>query len=122
VALASVTAPTFLAFARFAQCGTTAAPISFTDLRLSLPVSAMPDAVHAPEAQGQSVSFIGLVETQSRDLRVAVLRVDGRVVYGREGDVVAGRYRLLRFSEEAARVFDLSSSLTRTLAMGSQQP
>jgi len=143
--LAPLIAPTFLTLGRFAQCGTTGAAISFTDLRLSIPepvesigsepgsdarlaepVSEGQDTEPEPDSTGapapQAVSFIGFVERQSGDLRVAVLRVDGRVVYGREGDVVAGRYRLLRFSEEKARVFDLSSSLTRTLAMASQLP
>lgn len=64
------------------------------------------------------VDFIGLVEAEHHDLKVAVLRVGHRVVYGRAGDLLAGRYRLLRFSEEAAQVFDVNTAATRTLAMG----
>ena len=130
----------YLSIGGLGQCGLAPIPISFTQFRLSpIPEASIERAqqlvpqeseAHAsttgPEVtepiaeESEPLRFIGLVETPSGALRVAVLRVNGRVVYGREGEVVAGRYRLLGFSDEAAQVFDLSASVRRTLALGLQ--
>ncbi len=47
--------------------------------------------------------FIGLVEAPAQAGRVAILS-DGRgnVFYGKEGDIIEGRYRLLRIGPDAA--------------------
>jgi hypothetical protein len=87
-----------------------------TSVELVSPANSVPDPVSAAP---DKVRFIGLVEARTGTLRVAVLRIAGRIVYGRQGDVIAGRYRLLSFTEDAALIFDLSASVTRTLAMGS---
>jgi hypothetical protein len=130
----------YLSIGGLAQCGLAPIPISFTQFRLSpMPEASIErtqqlvpqesEAVASATGTGVTESmaeeseplrFIGLVEAPSGALRVAVLRVNGRVVYGREGEVVAGRYRLLGFSDEAAQVFDLSASVRRTLALGLQ--
>ncbi len=98
-----------------------APPTAETITREREPVAWAEPPVKIVAPQGlDAVSFIGLVEAQLQDLRVAVLRIGSRVVYGREGQIVAGRYRLLTFSEDAAEVFDIRSAVTRTLAMGAR--
>ena len=49
--------------------------------------------------------FIGLVKAPSQAGRVAILS-DGRgnVFYGKEGDIIEGRYRLLRVGPDAAEI------------------
>ena len=79
---------------------------------------ATPASPATPRSRGAETRFIGLVEAAAGDLRVAVLRIGSRVCYGRKGDIVGGRYRLLGFTEDAAQVFDLNDSTTRMLAMG----
>src|SRR5688572_8824793 len=71
---------------------------------------APPPAVIAPPVpQGPPLPppiplrFIGLVDAPSQAGRVAILS-DGRgnVFYGKEGDIIEGRYRLLRVGPDAA--------------------
>jgi hypothetical protein len=49
--------------------------------------------------------FIGLVEAPSQGARVAILS-DGRgnVFYGKEGDIIEGRYRVLKIGADAAEL------------------
>ena len=66
-------------------------------------------AVPPPVPQGPPppppipLRFIGLVDAPSQAGRVAILS-DGRgnVFYGKEGDIIEGRYRLLRVGPDAA--------------------
>jgi hypothetical protein len=66
-------------------------------------MSAMPPAPTGPPAPPPiTVKFIGMV-TRS-DVRVAVLS-DGRNVYhGREGEIVDGRWRIVRIGEESLQI------------------
>jgi hypothetical protein len=66
-------------------------------------MSAMPPAPTGPPPPPPiTVKFIGMV-TRS-DVRVAVLS-DGRNVYhGREGEVVDGRWRIVRIGEESLQI------------------
>jgi hypothetical protein len=61
------------------------------------------------------MSLVGVVESPTRDLRIAVLSLNDHVVYGREGDLVAGRYRLIDFSGSTARVADQRGELTEVV-------
>jgi hypothetical protein len=116
----------YLSIGGAGQCAWVPSPISFTQLRLlpspseAVVSTAGTEIAELVTDESEPLKFIGLLETSSGDLRVAVLRVNGRVVYGRQGEVVAGRYRLLGFSDEGAHVFDLNASVRRTLALGSQ--
>lgn len=50
------------------------------------------------------MKFIGLVQKQGEKVRIAVLS-DGRGVYhGREGDVIEGRYRILRIGDDVVEM------------------
>jgi hypothetical protein len=68
--------------------------------------------VESPNEPPARMSLVGVVESPTRDLRIAVLSLNDHVVYGREGDLVAGRYRLIDFSETTARVVDPRGELT----------
>jgi hypothetical protein len=74
------------------------------------PPSAEPSAASAPEATGAqaaqvppiTLKFIGLMESPTQAQKIAVLS-DGRGTpfYGREGEIVEGRYRILRIGVES---------------------
>jgi hypothetical protein len=63
-----------------------------------------------PAAGAQTpLTLIGIVETPGRTERTAVLR-DGRGVYhGREGDIIEGRYRILRIATDSIEVSRIDS-------------
>jgi hypothetical protein len=52
-----------------------------------------------------TLKFIGLVGSPSRELKIAVLS-DGRNVpfYGKEGDIIEGRYRILKIGVESIEI------------------
>ena len=68
--------------------------------------------VELPNEPPARMSLVGIVESPTRDLRIAVLSLNDHVFYGREGDLVAGRYRLIDFSDSTARVVDPRGELT----------
>ena len=45
--------------------------------------------------------FIGTVDELARHLKLAVLSDGRNVFYGREGDIIEGRYRILRIGVES---------------------
>jgi Tfp pilus assembly protein PilP len=50
------------------------------------------------------LKFIGIVQKQGESTRIAVLS-DGRGVYhGREGDVIEGRYRIVRIGNDSVEM------------------
>jgi hypothetical protein len=62
------------------------------------PANTAPDVPPA-SIPGIALRFIGLVEAQAK--RIAILS-DGRGIYqGREGDIIEGRYRILRIGVES---------------------
>jgi hypothetical protein len=48
-----------------------------------------------------ALKFIGIVESPQRALRVAVLSDERGVYHGREGDIIEGRYRILKIGVES---------------------
>ena len=61
-----------------------------------------PSAAQAPPI---ALKFIGLVGSPSRELKIAVLS-DGRNLpfYGKEGDIIEGRYRILKIGVESIEI------------------
>lgn len=47
------------------------------------------------------LKFIGLVQKQGDTARIAVLSDSRGVYHGREGDIIEGRYRIVRISDES---------------------
>jgi hypothetical protein len=61
--------------------------------------------------------FIGIVEGKPRPGKVAVLS-DGRaVVHGREGDIVEGRYRIVKIGEESIQMEHIDGSGRQTIRL-----
>lgn len=61
--------------------------------------------------------FIGIVEASERGTKVAVLS-DGRdVFYGREGDVIDGRYRIVRIGVESIELEYLDGRGRQTIRL-----
>ena len=88
----------------------------------STPVIARP-AVPAgpPPPPPISLLFIGLVDAPSQAGRVAILS-DGRgnVVYGKEGDTIEGRYRLLKVSADAVELAYVDGRGRQTVRLAGQ--
>jgi hypothetical protein len=77
------------------------APRPLPGTSASLPVLATDVPPPPPPPPPISLKFIGVVEGSQRTGRIAVL-ADGRdVFYGRDGDVIDGRYRIIRIGVES---------------------
>ena len=64
-----------------------------------------------------SYKFIGIVEATERSAKIAVLS-DGRNVFqGREGDIIEGRYRILRIGEESIDIAYLDGRGRQTIRL-----
>jgi len=90
--------------------------------RPSAPVISRP-AVPAgpPPPPPISLRFIGLVDAPSQAGRVAILS-DGRgnVVYGKEGDTIEGRYRLLKVSADSVELAYIDGRGRQTVRLAGQ--
>lgn len=64
------------------------------------------------------LKFIGLVEAQDSEARIAILS-DGRgaPLYGREGDTIAGRFRILRIGTESIEMAYLDGRGRQTIRL-----
>jgi len=80
---------------------------------------AAPSAPVAPEAPTLApiaLRFIGLVESESAQ-KIAILS-DGRGIYeGREGDIIEGRYRILRIGVESVEMAYLDGRGRQTIRL-----
>jgi hypothetical protein len=64
----------------------------------------------APPPAPIALKFVGVIESPERSLRVAVLS-DARGVYrGSEGDIIEGRYRIVRIGAESIEMTHLDGS------------
>ena len=68
-----------------------------------------------------ALRFIGLVDAPSQAGRVAILS-DGRgnVVYGKEGDTIEGRYRLLKVGSDAVELAYIDGRGRQTVRLAGQ--
>jgi hypothetical protein len=88
---------------------------------------AAPVVIAPPVPQGPPppppipLRFIGLVEAPTQGGRVAILS-DGRgnVFYGKEGDIIEGRYRLLRVGPDAADIAFTDGRGRQTIRLSGQ--
>ena len=83
------------------------------------PPVALPSGPPPPPAI--PVRFIGLVDAPTRAGRVAILS-DGRgnVFYGKEGDIIEGRYRVLKVGPDAAELSYLDGRGHQTIRLSGQ--
>jgi hypothetical protein len=69
-------------------------------------------------AQPITLKFIGILERPEQGVKIAILS-DGRGVpfHGKEGDVVAGRYRILRIGAESIEMTHLDGQGRQTIRL-----
>lgn len=86
------------------------------------PVSTGPSVQAGPPAPPPiPLRYIGVVEAPSQAGRIAMLS-DGRgnVFHGREGDIIEGRYRILRVGPESAELAYLDGRGRQTIRLSGQ--
>lgn len=67
------------------------------------------------------LKFIGLVDTPSKGGRLAVLSdVRGNILYGKEGDIIEGQYRVLRIGVESAELAYLDGRGRQVIRLSGQ--
>lgn len=67
------------------------------------------------------LKFIGLVETPAQGGRLAVLSdAKGNVFYGKEGDIIDGRYRVLKIGVESAELAYVDGRGRQTIRLSGQ--
>jgi len=95
--------------------------------RVVQPGPAVPVVPRAPVQSGPAppppipVRFIGLVDAPTQGGRIAILS-DGRgnVFYGKEGDIIEGRYKVLKVSPDAAELSYLDGRGRQTIRLSGQ--
>ena len=76
-----------------------------------------PPVPPAPTLAPIAMRFIGLVETQEHARKIAIFS-DGRGIYqGREGDIIEGRYRILRIGVESVEMAYLDGRGRQTIRL-----
>jgi hypothetical protein len=80
------------------------------------PVPAAPVAASVPPI---TLKFIGVVEATEKSQTYAVLRDERGVYHGREGDIVEGRYRILRIGAESIELAYVDGRGRQTIRLGS---
>jgi hypothetical protein len=73
----------------------------------------------APSVPPITLKFIGVVETTEHSQTYAVLRDDRGVYHGREGDIIEGRYRILRIGAESIDLAYVDGRGRQTIRLGS---
>ncbi|MEQ1759909.1 MAG: hypothetical protein ABL986_16455 [Vicinamibacterales bacterium] len=82
---------------------------------------ALPVPTGPPPPPPIPLKFIGLLDAPSRLGRLAVLSDSrGGVFYGKEGDTIEGRYRVLRISTESADLAYLDGRGRQTIRLSGQ--
>ena len=80
-------------------------------------VSAPPGPPPPPPLAPIAMRFIGLVESPEHGQKIAILS-DGRGIYqGREGDIIEGRYRILRIGVESVEMAYLDGRGRQTIRL-----
>jgi hypothetical protein len=64
-------------------------------------VTRPPEPVGPPARPPIPVKFLGVAEDPARPGKIASLSINGNVMLAREGDIVDGRYRLLKIGEQS---------------------
>jgi hypothetical protein len=81
------------------------------------PAVSAPTQPAAPTLAPITMRFIGLVESSGSAQKIAILS-DGRGIYeGREGDIIEGRYRILRIGVESLEMAYLDGRGRQTIRL-----
>lgn len=96
-----------------------AAPDAARVSRLPPPVPVAAGPPPAPTVPPIALKFIGVVEATEKSQTYAVLRDDRGVYHGREGDIIEGRYRILRIGAESIDLAYVDGRGRQTIRLGS---
>jgi hypothetical protein len=80
-------------------------------------VAAPPLPTSTPGQATIALKFIGIVETGTESPRIAVLSDPRGVYYGREGDIIEGRYRIMRIGAESIELAHVDGSGRQTIRL-----
>lgn len=78
-----------------------------------------PPGPTVPATPPIALKFIGVVQATSQAQTYAVLRDDRGVYHGREGDIIEGRYRILRIGTESIELAYVNGTGRQTIRLGS---
>lgn len=86
------------------------------------PIMTVPDPVPTdppppPPPPPIALKFIGIVEAPEQAKKIAVLSDSRGVYHGREGDIIEGRYRILRIGAESIELAYLDGSGRQTIRL-----
>jgi hypothetical protein len=77
------------------------------------------DVAAPPGVPPIALKFIGVVVTTEKSQTYAVLRDDRGVYHGREGDIIEGRYRILKIGAESIELAYVDGRGRQTIRLGS---
>lgn len=78
-----------------------------------------PSGPTVPSVPPITLKFIGVVQATAQSQTYAVLRDDRGVYHGREGDIIEGRYRILRIGTESVELAYVNGTGRQTIRLGS---
>lgn len=104
-------------FRRQAAASASAAPAG--RLPVPPPVAPVRSGPTTPGVPPIALKFIGLVQATEQSQTFAVLRDDRGVYHGREGDIIEGRYRILRIGPESVDLAYIDGQGRQTIRLGS---
>jgi hypothetical protein len=96
------------------------------------PASVTPKAAEPPAPSGPSTptgppppppipfKFIGVLEVPGQSRRVAILSDPRGVYHGREGDIIEGRYRILKIGVESLEMAEVNGRGRQTIRLSGQ--
>lgn len=79
-----------------------------------------PVPVGPPPPPPIALKFIGVLESPDRAQKIAVLRDDRGVYQGREGDIIEGRYKILRIGVESIEMSYVDGRGRQTIRLTGQ--
>jgi hypothetical protein len=83
------------------------------------PVSNPAPTAVVPTVPPIGLKFIGVVQATEQSQTYAVLRDDRGVYHGREGDIIEGRYRILKIGVESIELSYVDGQGRQTIRLGS---
>ncbi|MBM3771951.1 MAG: hypothetical protein FJW27_11850 [Acidimicrobiia bacterium] len=83
------------------------------------PTPAVQPGPTVPSVPPIALKFIGVVQATAQSQIFAVLRDDRGVYHGREGDIIEGRYRILRIGTESVELAYVNGTGRQTIRLGS---
>lgn len=87
--------------------------------RIPPPPPPRPPGPSVPSVPPITLKFIGVVQATAQSQTYAVLRDDRGVYHGREGDIIEGRYRILRIGAESIELAYVDGQGRQTIRLGS---